>query len=62
MFKFLHGNKTYLTAAASVAYAVLAYYTGHMSSDDMVQMIQAALLGCFIRHGMKRDTNPGDVS
>ena len=51
----LTGYKTYITAAASAAYATLAWYTGHLSADAAIQLIQVALMGSFIRNGVTQE-------
>lgn len=59
MLKFVHGKKTYVVAAASVIYAVAGYYTGHVNAEEMVRLIQAAVMGACIRHGVS--AKPGET-
>ncbi len=53
MLKSIEGKKTYLVAAASLIYAATGYYTQALSAADALQIVQAALMGAFIRHGVK---------
>ena len=53
MLKSIEGKKTYLVAAASLIYAAVGYYTQALSAADALQVAQAALMGAFIRHGVK---------
>jgi len=50
---FIEGKKTYLLAAASLLYAAAGYYTHALSAADALQVAQAAVMGAFIRHGVK---------
>jgi hypothetical protein len=49
----LSGYKTYITAAVSIVGAVAAYLTGDMSIADAAQIVVTALIGTFVRNGMK---------
>ena len=53
MLKSLEGKKTYIVAVASLIYAATGYYTQALSAADALQVAQAALMGAFIRHGVK---------
>ena len=50
------GFKTYITAAVAVVTAAAAYLTGEASLVDTLQLVFAALMGAFIRSGVKADT------
>lgn len=52
----LIGYKTYITAAVAAIGAVAAYLTGEASLADAAQIVVTALLGAFIRSGVKSDT------
>lgn len=52
MFKFLKGKKTYLVAAAGVAYAALGVATGHTSPGEAIQLAVTSILGATIRNGL----------
>lgn len=41
MFQFLQGSKTYLVAAAVIAYEVLGYVLGHNASFDVSRVLEA---------------------
>lgn len=49
----LTGKKTYLLAAASVIYAAAGFATHALSGAEALQVAQTALLGAFIRHGVR---------
>ena len=49
----LSGYKTYITAAVAVLGAVGAYLSGEMTIVDAVQIIVPALIGAFVRNGIK---------
>ncbi len=53
MFK---GFKTYITAAIAVITAAAAYLTGEASLTETLQLVFTALMGAFIRSGVKADT------
>lgn len=50
------GYKTYITAAVAVVGAIGAYLTGDMALADAAQLVVTAVLGAFIRSGVKSDT------
>ncbi|HTM09560.1 MAG TPA: hypothetical protein VL754_14340 [Verrucomicrobiae bacterium] len=57
MFEALAGKKTYIVAAATIAYALLGYYTGNL---DFNQAVNAALNGAglaALRAGVARKTD-----
>ena len=56
MFKFLLGRKTYLTAIGSLIYAAAGYYTGALDAPAALQIAQVALMGAFLRSGIKAGT------
>jgi len=49
----LSGYKTYVTAVLAIAGAIAAYLTGEASAMDAAQLVVTALLGAFIRNGVK---------
>jgi len=53
----LSGYKTYITAGVAVITAVASYLIGDMSAADALQIGFTALMGAFIRVGVKADTN-----
>ena len=53
MFKHLDGKKTYAVAAASLLYAAGGYYAHALPAPEALQIAQAALMGAFIRHGVR---------
>lgn len=54
MLKFIEGKKTYLVAAGSLLYAALGVYVQHtLTPAEGLQLAQAAVMGAFIRHGVK---------
>lgn len=48
----LTGQKTYITCAATVVFAVIGWYLGKVSSDAAFQMIQVSIVGTFLRNGI----------
>lgn len=46
------GYKTYVAAVFSIVGALAAVYTGHSDWNTAVQIIQTAIMGAFIRHGV----------
>lgn len=53
----LKGKKTYITAAVAIIGAVAAYLVGDSNAADAAQLIVTALLGAFIRQGIKTETS-----
>ena len=51
----LSGYKTYITAFVAVVGAVGAYLTGDMSIQDAAQIVVTALVGAFVRAGVKSE-------
>lgn len=49
----LKGKKTYVTAGVAVITAVAAYAVGDASAVQTAQLVFTALLGAFLRSGMK---------
>lgn len=49
----LKGKKTYVTAAVAVISAAAAYAVGDASAIQTAQLVFTALLGAFLRSGMK---------
>lgn len=49
----LNGRKTYLLAAASLVYAGAGWYAHALPGPEALQIAQTALLGAFIRHGVR---------
>jgi len=47
------GYKTYLIAAATVAYAVAGWIIGQMDANTAVQLISTALAAAGLRHGIR---------
>jgi hypothetical protein len=56
----LSGYKTYLLAAGSLAYAVFGLYTGNLDWNAGMQIIQTALMGGTIRHGISTSKKDDD--
>lgn len=52
---FLSGYKTYLTAAAALIAAALAFANGEASAMEAIQLGITALLAAFLRKGVKSD-------
>lgn len=52
----LKGYKTYITAGIAVLTAVAGYLTGETSLTDALQLGFTAIMGAFIRSGIKADT------
>lgn len=50
--KLLTGYKTYTLAIVTLIYAASAYYTGHMSGMDALNLVLAALGASSIRHAI----------
>jgi hypothetical protein len=50
----LNGYKTYIVAAASVVYALVSYWNGTLDGGQAQDMVQTALLGLTIRHGIAK--------
>jgi uncharacterized YccA/Bax inhibitor family protein len=48
----MNGKKTYITAALAIGYAVFAYLTHHVDLSGAAQLVETAVLGAFIRHGV----------
>lgn len=49
----LSGYKTYITAVVTIVGAVGAYLSGDMSIADAAQIVVTALIGAFVRNGVK---------
>lgn len=49
---FLNGNKTYLTAAVAVVYAISAALYGAIDANTAVQIVLAAIGASTLRHGI----------
>ena len=56
-FQWLKGKKSYLLAAAAVAYAVAGFYLGQHDQETMITMILAALGISTVRHGVKTEAD-----
>jgi energy-converting hydrogenase Eha subunit A len=54
VISFLGGYKTYLAAFSAVAAALAAYATGNSGLVDTMQIIITAVMGVFLRTGMKQ--------
>jgi hypothetical protein len=52
MIDILKGKKTYLVAAASIAYAWLGVYFGSVDINTAIQLTLAALGGSAIRNAI----------
>ena len=52
------GYKTYITAVVAIVTALGAFFTGDMSLADTAQVVVTALIGAFVRNGIKNETNP----
>jgi len=52
----LTGYKTYITGALAIMGAVAAYLTGEAEIAPTIQLVITALMGMFIRAGIKTDT------
>lgn len=50
------GYKTYLVAAATVAYAVGGYFIGQLDGTAAITLISGSLMGAFIRHGVTTES------
>lgn len=49
------GKKTYLVAAASLVYAGLGLYLGHMNADQAFQIVQTSVIGMTLRAGIAKN-------
>lgn len=49
----LKGYRTYITAAVAVVGAIAAYLVGDATVMDTAQLVVTALLGAFVRSGVK---------
>lgn len=52
LWDFLKGKKTYIIAAASVAYAIAQYWAGNMDFDHLMTALAAAAGLSSLRHGV----------
>ena len=52
----LSGYKTYITAAIAILTAIGAYLAGEAELASTLQLVFTALMGAFIRSGVKADT------
>jgi len=52
----LSGYKTYITAGVAVITAIASFLIGDMGAADALQIGFTALMGAFIRNGVKSDT------
>jgi hypothetical protein len=50
--QWLDGKKTYVVGAVSILSAVVAAYYGTTTWDDAAKIIETAVLGMTIRHGV----------
>lgn len=48
----LQGKKTYITAAATILTAAVAFLNGGMDLAGLIQTASTALIGVFIRSGI----------
>ena len=51
---WLAGKKTYLTAAVTIATAVVAYLAGEMDLQGLIQAVSTAAIGAFLRAGVAK--------
>jgi hypothetical protein len=58
----LAGKKTYVTAALAILGALAGYLTGDLGTDAAVQLAVTALLGAFIRAGVKTETVKAELN
>jgi hypothetical protein len=49
----MNGSKTYIAAGLAIAYAVFSYLTHHIDAGAAGQLIETAVLGATIRHGIQ---------
>ena len=49
---FLTKKKTYITSAATILSAVLAFGLGEIEAGTMMSMVSTALLAVFLRNGV----------
>lgn len=54
----MDGNKTYVTAVATILGAIALLATGNLDAEVAGQTIVAALLAIFIRSGIKKAEPP----
>ena len=59
--KKLQGKKTYLTAVAACLVSAGLFLQGEMALGEAVSTATAALMGIFIRKGIKSDTGAEDA-
>ncbi|MBW8814052.1 MAG: hypothetical protein JF588_11560 [Caulobacterales bacterium] len=48
----MNGSKTYLACALALGYAAFAYFTGHIDAASAGQLVETALIGAGLRHGI----------
>jgi len=58
--KKLQGKKTYLTGIGALLAAAGLYLQGDIELGAAVQLAVTALLGIFVRKGIKADTAPAE--
>ncbi len=49
----MNGSKTYITGVLAIIAAALGYLNGSLELADAIQTGVTALMGMFIRHGVK---------
>ncbi len=54
----LNGQKTYIIAAATIAYAIGGMFSGHMTTQEGVPLIMGALGMISIRHAQSKTDSP----
>ncbi|WP_293451093.1 hypothetical protein [Phenylobacterium sp.] len=48
----MNGKKTYFAAVVAIGYAVFAYLNHSIDAAQAGQLVETAVLGAFIRHGV----------
>jgi hypothetical protein len=54
MFETVSGKKTYIVAAATIAYALLGYYTGNLDFNRAVEVVLNGAGLAALRAGVAR--------
>ena len=51
----LDGNKTYLVAIATIIYAAVGWYLGHLDMQEALALLSTSGLVGFLRHGVEKN-------
>ena len=59
---WLAGRKTYLTAIMTIVTSVIAYLSGEMDLQGLIQAVSTAAIGAFLRAGVAKGPDQGQPS